>query len=90
MGALMNYPVGVSDLFEYIIIEEGKECTWETIDIKGSWFPHAFIVSMSEMMKAAEGSISSPDNSVEDCIYTMACVEAAYESDKNGSLKMSK
>jgi hypothetical protein len=29
-------------------------------------------------------------NSVEDCIYTMACVEAAYESDKNGSIKMSK
>jgi predicted dehydrogenase len=90
MGALMNYPEGVPDLFEYIIIEEGKECKWETIDIKGSWFPNAFIGSMSEMMKAAEGSIISPDNSVEDCIYTMACVEAAYESDKNGSIKMSK
>jgi len=90
MGALMNYPDGVADLFEYIIIEEGKECKWETIDIKGSWFPNAFIGSMSEMMKAAEGSIISPDNSVEDCIYTMACVEAAYESDKNGSIKMSK
>jgi predicted dehydrogenase len=90
MGALMNYPEGVPDLFEYIIIEEGKECKWETMDIKGSWFPNAFIGSMSEMMKAAEGSIISPDNSVEDCIYTMACVEAAYESDKNGSIKMSK
>ena len=90
MGVLMDYPVGVPDIFEYVIIEEGKECKWKTIDIKGSWFPHAFIGSMSEVMKAAEGSISSPDNSVEDCIYTMACVEAAYESSIEGVIKINK
>lgn len=90
MGVLMNYPVGVPDIFEYVIIEEGKECKWKTIDIKGSWFPHAFIGSMSEVMKAAEGSISSPDNSVEDCIYTMACVEAAYHSSIEGAIKINK
>lgn len=88
MGVLLNYPVGVPDVFEYIIIEEGKELKWQTKDIEGSWFPHAFIGTMSEMMKAAEGSISLPDNSVEDCIYTMACVEAAYESNAGGATKL--
>lgn len=90
MGVLLNYPVGVPDVFEYIIIEEGKELKWKTIDIEGSWFPHAFIGSMSEIMKTAEGSISFPDNSVEDCIYTMACVEAAYHSSIEGAIKINK
>ncbi|MEO8415599.1 MAG: Gfo/Idh/MocA family oxidoreductase [Ginsengibacter sp.] len=87
MGVLLNYPTGVPDVFEYITIEKGKELKWQTKDIEGSWFPHAFIGSMSEIMKAAEGSIRSPDNSVEDSIYTMACVEAAYESSVNGAIK---
>jgi predicted dehydrogenase len=88
MGVLMNYPAGVPDLFEYVIIEDGKEPEWETMHIDGSWFPHAFIGSMGEMMKAAEGAVNFPDNSVEDCIYTMACVEAAYTSNHEGAAKL--
>ena len=90
LGVLMNYPAGIPDVFEYVIIEEGKKPEWKTMAIKGSWFPHAFIGSMSEVMKAAEASISSPDNSVEDCIYTMACVEAAYASSEKGAIKINK
>ena len=37
------------------------------VDIAGSWFPHAFIGSMAQFQRAAEGSIAAPDNSVEDC-----------------------
>lgn len=88
MGLLMNYPLGIPDEFEYVAIEEGKEAEWKTIDIEGSWFPHAFIGSMAEVMKAAAGSINSPDNSVEDCIFTMSCVEAAYESSKSGATRL--
>jgi len=88
LGVLMNYPAGIPDVFEYVIIEEGKEPEWKTMEIKGSWFPHAFIGSMSEVMKAAEGLITSPDNSVEDCIYTMACVEAAYVSNEKGGIDL--
>jgi len=88
MGALMNYPAGVPDVFEYIIIEEGKNSEWETIKMEGSWFPHAFIGSMAEVMKAAERSIDYPDNTVEDCIDTIACVEAAYVSNKEGAIKI--
>jgi predicted dehydrogenase len=88
MGSLINYPLGVPDIFEYVIIEEGKANKWKKVAIEGSWFPHAFIGSMAEVMKAAEGLISSPDNSVEDCIHTMACVEAAYRSNEKGTLKI--
>ena len=79
-GALINYPRGAADSFEYILLQEGKEAQWQQMKIEGSWFPHAFIGSMNEMLLAAEGKIAAPDNSVEDCINTMACVEAAYKS----------
>lgn len=84
IGLLLNYPKGLSDKFEYVVNEEGKKPEWKTVEIEGSWFPHAFIGPMAEIMRAADGVIPSPDNSVEDCIFTMACVEAAYESSENG------
>lgn len=87
MGVLMNYPEGVADQFEYVIVEEGKESEWKTLDIEGGWFPHAFIGSMGQMMLSAEGAIERPDNSVEDAIMTMACVEAAYESSERGGVR---
>lgn len=87
IGVLVNYPVGGPDQLEYAVIENGKETEWKAVPVEGSWFPHAFIGSMTEVMKAADGITRLPDNSVEDCIYTMACVEAAYESDKNGAVK---
>lgn len=89
LGVLMDYPSGLPDQFEYILLEEGKNAEWKTLDIEGGWFPHAFIGSMAQVMLAAEGSIEKPDNSVDDCIYTMACVEAAYKSDQTGGIKLS-
>ncbi|NCI48169.1 Gfo/Idh/MocA family oxidoreductase [Sediminibacterium sp. WSJ-3] len=83
-GALINYPRGAADSFEYILLSPEAEPEWKTLPIEGSWFPHAFIGSMAELMLAAEGSIAAPDNSADDCIYTMACVEAAYQSSNNG------
>lgn len=85
-GALINYPRGAADSFEYVFIEEGKEPVWQEKIIEGSWFPHAFIGSMAQVIAAAEGKITQPDNSVEDCIYTMACVEAAYKSSEGGGV----
>lgn len=88
-GALINYPRGAADSFEYVLLEEGKEPQWQQMQIEGSWFPHAFIGSMYEMLLAAEGKNTRPDNSVEDCIDTMACVEAAYQSSETGGVKLS-
>ena len=86
MGVLMNYPEGVPDRFEYILVDAEKPGEWKTLDIPGTWFPHAFIGSMAQLMRAAEGSIEKPDNSVEDAIHTMACVEAAYQSSERGGI----
>ncbi len=88
-GALINYPRGAADSFEYILLEEGKEPHWQSMHIDGSWFPHAFIGSMREMLQAATGEKARPDNHAEDCIDTMACMEAAYQSSEAGGIKLS-
>ena len=88
-GALIDYPRGAADSFEYVLLENGREPAWKQMHIEGSWFPHAFIGSMAQLMLAAEGSIAKPDNSAEDCIHTMACVEAAYLSSEKGGVELS-
>lgn len=84
LGLLMDYPAGQADIFEYITMENGRYDEWKSKKIEGSWFPHAFIGSMAQVMMAAEGSIGQPGNSVEDAIHTMECVEAAYTSSESG------
>ncbi|MBP6432627.1 MAG: Gfo/Idh/MocA family oxidoreductase [Ferruginibacter sp.] len=85
-GALIDYPRGAADSFEYVLLQEGKEPQWQQMQIEGSWFPHAFIGSMEQVLLSANGKIAKPDNSVEDCIHTMACVEAAYISSEKGGV----
>jgi predicted dehydrogenase len=80
MGLLMDYPKGVPDVFEYCIIEENNEPEWKTLELEGSWFPDAFIGTMSSLMRFKEGSSDILPTSVEDVIKTMALVEAAYIS----------
>ncbi len=84
-GLLKNYPEGDVDHFEYCIYEEGKPTEWKTVEIEGSWFPEAFIGSMSTVMRYAEGSDASMTTDVEDVAKSMACVEAAYDSSSNGA-----
>ncbi|MEP7109274.1 MAG: Gfo/Idh/MocA family oxidoreductase [Ferruginibacter sp.] len=88
MGLLMDYPKGTGDIVEFISNEGNPKPEWQNLEVEGTWFPEAFIGSMSQVMKAASGEIELPDNSVEDCIYTMACVEAAYESSAAGGTKL--
>jgi len=88
-GALIDYPRGAADSFEFVLLENGKEPEWQQMNIEGSWFPHAFIGSMAQLLLAAEGAIEKPDNSAEDCIQTMACVEAAYLSSEQGGVLLS-
>ena len=89
-GTLIDYPRGAADSFEYIVLDDVAELKWKKKKIEGSWFPHAFIGSMAQVMLAADGTITTPDNSVEDCIHTMACVEAAYRSSEEGGIKPGK
>lgn len=84
IGLLKNYPEGTEDRFEYILFDDGKG--WREEKIHGTWFPHAFIGSMSELIKAKEDLNYRSDTSVEDCIATMAAVEAAYISSQQGGI----
>ena len=83
-GLNMNYPDGVPDRFEYVLLEEGAEPGWQSLDIAGSWFPEAFIGTMASLMRYADGEADSLPTSVEDAIETMTTVEAAYESSAAG------
>jgi predicted dehydrogenase len=85
-GALIDYPRGAADSFEYILLEEGAAPQWKTKAIEGSWFPHAFMGSMEQVLLTADGKLAEADNAVNDCIYTMACVEAAYKSSEGGGV----
>lgn len=86
-GVLKNYPKGEPDHAEWISTAQGELAVWKQLKFEGTWFPHAFIGSMAQVMRAATGEIQKPDNSVEDCIHTMACVEAAYVSSSLGGVK---
>ena len=83
MGLLMNYPEGVPDEFEVCTFQDGQP-VWQTIPLEGSWFPHAFIGSMAQVMRAADGDAHALVTPVEDVIHTMACLEAAYEASETG------
>ena len=87
MGLLMDYPHGVPDQFEYCLLEKGKQPSWQSVQLEGSWFPDAFIGTMSSLMRYKEGSDDILPTSVEDVIKTMAVVESAYiSSDKGGEI----
>lgn len=86
MGLLMDYPHGVPDKFEYCLLEEGKEPEWKTVELEGSWFPDAFVGTMSSVMRYKEGSTDVLPTSVEDVIKTMAVVESAYISSDTGGV----
>lgn len=84
-GLLMNYPQGLPDKFEYILLDD-LEAGWQTIEISGSWFPEAFIGTMASLMRYVSGETDKLPTSVEDAIYTMAVVESAYTASHSGSI----
>ena len=90
MGLLMDYPHGVPDKFEYCIMEEGKTPEWIEVSLDGSWFPDAFIGTMSSLMRYKNGETDVLPTSVEDVIKTMAVVESAYISSDTGGVVVAK
>jgi predicted dehydrogenase len=87
IGLLLNYPHGEPDVFEYVSREPGHPYEWTTIPMEGTWFPHAFIGSMAEILRTVSEPDHMPDNHVNDCLHTMACVEAAYISSESEGIK---
>ncbi len=86
MGLLLDYPKGVPDKFEYCLLQEGREPEWKTVELEGSWFPDAFIGTMSSLMRYAQGETAILPTSVEDVSKTMAVVESAYSSSDQGGV----
>lgn len=86
MGLLMDYPHGVPDDFEYCLLQKGEKPQWKKLAIEGSWFPDAFIGSMSALMRYKTGESNQLAASVEDVIRTMAVVESAYRSSDEGGV----
>lgn len=84
IGLNMNYPKGEPDRFEYCLLEEGKEPQWRSLELRGSWFPDAFIGSMGSLQAFLEGSAATLPTHFDDAHRTMALVEAAYASSLAG------
>ncbi|MDP9381178.1 MAG: Gfo/Idh/MocA family oxidoreductase [Chloroflexota bacterium] len=88
LGSLVDYPRGVQDQLEYVTLESGSAGPWRSIPVEGSWFPDAFIGTMSSLQRFAEGSDKMLPTSVEDAYRTMALVEATYQSSESGSTQI--
>lgn len=88
IGLLLNYPKGEPDVFEYCLLKNNKKPKWQSVAVKGSWFPDAFIGSMASLMRYVEGSSKTLPTSVEDAYKTMALVEAAHRSSDRGATKI--
>jgi predicted dehydrogenase len=83
-GLNMDYPTGRPDAIEYVLLQDGVEPHWESIPVNGSWFPDAFIGTMSSLMRYANHETDVLPTSVDDAFKTMAVVEAAYISSGGG------
>ncbi|PSR20879.1 MAG: gfo/Idh/MocA family oxidoreductase [Sulfobacillus acidophilus] len=77
-GALYDYPVGRGDTLSFLT-KKIRQDTWITPELKGRWFPHAFMGSMGELMRAIEED-REPVNSVRDNLKTLKMVFAAMRS----------
>jgi len=89
MGLLMNYPDGLPDVFEYSTFNEKTNAyEWQKVALEGSWFPEAFIGTMSNLMRFKEGSDTILHTSVQDVLDTMKVVEACYISNANGGVSL--
>ncbi|HEY8997112.1 MAG TPA: Gfo/Idh/MocA family oxidoreductase [Edaphobacter sp.] len=85
MGVNLNYPVGEPDDLKYAL-RDGTG--WHTVPVPGSWFPDAFMGSMGSLQAYVEGDAKTLPTSVEDAIYTMRTVEAAYISSERGGIEL--
>jgi len=77
MGLLMNYPEGLPDAFEVCTFKDG-EPVWESFDLEGSWFPDAFVGSMAQLMRAADGEQDALVTPVGDIIEAMPAGPAVH------------
>lgn len=76
LGLLLDYPQGEPD--ELWLCEKGGE--WQQVPLSGGWFPDAFIGTMANLQRYANGEDDALSSSAEDAWRTMALAEACYRS----------
>ena len=76
LGLLLDYPRGE---LEEIDITSGN-IPWTKVKNVGSWFPDAFLHSMSSLQRFASGEDEFLPHSVENSFITMSVVQACIES----------
>ncbi|MFO0982358.1 MAG: Gfo/Idh/MocA family oxidoreductase [Planctomycetota bacterium] len=76
MGVNLDYPRGRPDRLE---VARGHG-PWRTIELCGSWFPHAFVGPMASLQRYVTGEERTLPTAVADALNTMALVEACYRS----------
>ena len=81
MGVNLNYPEGEPD--QLLFAARGGD--WQSVPLRGSWFPHAFEGPMSNLQRFIAGEDTALVSPVEDAFRTMAVVEACYESSARGA-----
>ena len=79
MGVNLEYPAGRPDTLEVAV-----DKAWQTVPVRGSWFPEAFEGPMSNLQRFVSGEDSALVSPVDDAIKTMAVVEACYDSSESG------
>lgn len=83
IGLSMDFPRGLPAKFEYIFLEDEQK-KWQEIEIKGGWFPEAFVGTMAGLQRHVINSSIHLPHSTKDAYDTMKLVEAAYESSEKG------
>ncbi|MGF6823805.1 putative dehydrogenase [Microbacterium sp. ZKA21] len=79
LGLLLDYPHGGADRLEL-----GTGSGWRDVPVDGTWFPDAFIGTMSALQRHVTGESPSLPTSVDDVLRTMAVLEAAHEAGRAG------
>ena len=83
LGVLYDYPRGQPD--EVLFCPNGG--AWESLDLEGSWFPDAFVGTMSNVQRFDSGEDDHLVSNVADAFETMALVEACYEANSLSGVK---
>ena len=78
-GLLLDYPNGEPEEIE--ISSDGVG--WTKVNNVGTWFPDAFIGTMSSLQRFANGEDSDLPHSVDNAFNTMAVVYACLKSNAN-------
>ncbi|MGX1931018.1 Gfo/Idh/MocA family protein [Flagellimonas sp. 2504JD4-2] len=85
IGLSLDYPHGRPAKFEYMFLNQEPR-KWKEIQIKGGWFPDAFMGTMAGLQEHVIDSTKFLPHSTEDAYNTMKLVEAAYHSNQKGGV----